>query len=67
MLPNRLPHHRPHSAYVERLELYRQRIWTCQLTGTGKLTYEQALTSEIKSTRACEQGAHKTAIVLAVC
>ena len=38
-----------HSAYVECLEGYRQRIWACRSTGAGKLTYEQALTSETKA------------------
>lgn len=44
------PAHACHySAYAECLDLYRQRVWTCRFTGTGKLTYEQALTSEIKA------------------
>lgn len=35
--------------YLGRLNLYRQRIWTCTVTGSHGLTYEEALTSEFAS------------------
>ncbi len=52
MLYRRCVHiHHPttHSAYLDRLDCYRQRIWTCKATGTSNLTYEQALASEVKA------------------
>lgn len=36
-------------AYLDQLNLYRQRIWTCKATGTPNLTYEQALASETRA------------------
>eukprot|EP01052_Picozoa_sp_SAG31_P008827 SAG31_NODE_452_length_15484_cov_20.883198_4_plen_857_part_00 len=33
--------------YLEKLHLYRRRIWTCEFSGASSLTYEQALKSEI--------------------
>ncbi|KAK9073932.1 hypothetical protein SSX86_006526 [Deinandra increscens subsp. villosa] len=32
--------------YLKRINLYRQRIWTCKSTGKSNLTYEEALVSE---------------------
>lgn len=32
--------------YLKRLNLYRQRIWTCKVTGKTNFTYEEALVSE---------------------
>ncbi|GLT47249.1 hypothetical protein SLA2020_209570 [Shorea laevis] len=32
--------------YLNRVNLYRQRVWTCKSTGKGNLTYEEALVSE---------------------
>ncbi|KAJ8769191.1 hypothetical protein K2173_000966 [Erythroxylum novogranatense] len=32
--------------YLNRINLYRQRIWTCKTTGKTNLTYEEALVSE---------------------
>jgi hypothetical protein len=40
---------REYSDYLERLDFYRQRIFTCRSSGRGHLTYEEALTSEFKS------------------
>ncbi|KAL9225530.1 hypothetical protein vseg_001439 [Gypsophila vaccaria] len=37
---------RDYQAYLKRLNLYRQRAWTCKVTGKGNLTYEEALVSE---------------------
>ncbi|KAK9735204.1 hypothetical protein RND81_04G190700 [Saponaria officinalis] len=37
---------RDYQAYLKRLNLYRQRVWTCKVTGKGNLTYEEALVSE---------------------
>ncbi|KAJ1921675.1 hypothetical protein H4219_000407 [Mycoemilia scoparia] len=35
-----------YSQYLERLQVYRQPTWECEVTGKGGLTYEQALYSE---------------------
>ncbi|PWA01633.1 hypothetical protein BB558_002258, partial [Smittium angustum] len=35
-----------YSEYLKRLQLYRQPIWECEITGEENLTYEQALTKE---------------------
>ncbi|KAI8146739.1 ATP-utilizing chromatin assembly and remodelling N-terminal-domain-containing protein [Fennellomyces sp. T-0311] len=35
-----------YEAYINRLMLYHQPIWTCEATGRANLTYEQALESE---------------------
>ncbi|CAN0865094.1 DDT domain-containing protein DDB_G0282237 [Linum grandiflorum] len=32
--------------YVNRMDFYRQRIWTCKISGKANLTYEEALVSE---------------------
>ncbi|KAJ6807274.1 DDT domain-containing protein [Iris pallida] len=32
--------------YLNRLNFYRQRVWTCKVTGKTNLTYEEALVSE---------------------
>ncbi|KAF9608510.1 hypothetical protein IFM89_009876, partial [Coptis chinensis] len=32
--------------YLNRVNLYRQRLWTCKITGKTNLTYEEALVSE---------------------
>ncbi|KAK1299560.1 hypothetical protein QJS10_CPB13g00885 [Acorus calamus] len=32
--------------YLNRLNIYRQRVWTCKVTGKTNLTYEEALVSE---------------------
>ncbi|XP_028220360.1 pentatricopeptide repeat-containing protein At2g03380, mitochondrial-like [Glycine soja] len=34
------------SDYLNRLNQYRQRVWTCKITGKSGLTYEEALVSE---------------------
>ncbi|EGG13273.1 DDT domain-containing protein [Cavenderia fasciculata] len=39
-------HFKTYSEYIEALERYRQRIWSCSLTGKANLTYEEALLSE---------------------
>ena len=35
-----------YDAFLARLAFYEARSWTCSVTGTGNLTYEEALTSE---------------------
>ncbi|TPX38034.1 hypothetical protein SmJEL517_g00043 [Synchytrium microbalum] len=40
--------------YWERLRLYNQRIWECAETGKSKLTYEQALNSELEARKILE-------------
>jgi hypothetical protein len=37
---------RNYKDYIERLELYKKRIWTCKATGERGLSYTQALNSE---------------------
>lgn len=37
---------RDYQEYLKRINLYRQRIWTCKVTGKTNLTYEEALVSE---------------------
>ncbi|KAG2300763.1 hypothetical protein Bca52824_037235 [Brassica carinata] len=37
---------RDYQMYVKRINLYRQRVWTCKSTGKTSLTYEEALESE---------------------
>nr|GMC64629.1 DDT domain-containing protein DDB_G0282237 [Ipomoea batatas] len=37
---------RDYGDYVKQINLYRQRIWMCKLTGKSNLTYEEALVSE---------------------
>nr|CAB3450050.1 unnamed protein product [Digitaria exilis] len=32
--------------YLKRLNLYRQRVWTCKISGKSNLTFEEALVSE---------------------
>lgn len=37
---------RDYREYLKRINLYRQRVWTCKVTGKTNLTYEEALVSE---------------------
>eukprot|EP00258_Populus_trichocarpa_P039670 XP_024455689.1 DDT domain-containing protein DDB_G0282237 isoform X3 [Populus trichocarpa] len=37
---------RDYEVYLNRINLYRQRFWTCKVSGKGNLTYEEALVSE---------------------
>lgn len=37
--------------YLNRINLYRQRFWTCKITGKTNLTYEEALVSEQLATQ----------------
>ena len=41
--------------YLSKLNFYRQRQWSCQVTGKHGLTYEEAATSEQKSKAATGQ------------
>ncbi|KAL4183968.1 hypothetical protein AMTRI_Chr11g101010 [Amborella trichopoda] len=41
--------------YLRRINLYRQRVWTCKVTGKTKLTYEEALISEQNATKKVQQ------------
>lgn len=41
--------------YLNRLILYRQRLWTCKVTGKINLTYEEALVSEHNATERVQQ------------
>ncbi|KAF0932163.1 hypothetical protein E2562_008694 [Oryza meyeriana var. granulata] len=37
---------RDYQDYINRLNLYRQRVWTCKISGKSNLTFEEALVSE---------------------
>ncbi|CAJ2676758.1 unnamed protein product [Trifolium pratense] len=41
---------RDYQDYLNRLNLYRQRVWACKATGKTGLTYEEALVSEQRAT-----------------
>lgn len=43
------------SKYADRINLYRQRVWNCKVTGKGNLTYEEALVSEQKAIEKVQQ------------
>ncbi|NP_001130568.1 uncharacterized isoform X2 [Zea mays] len=40
---------RDYEEYLKRLNLYRQRVWTCNISGKSNLTFEEALVSEHKA------------------
>lgn len=40
--------------YLERIHLYKQRAWTCRLTGHTGLTFFEALESELAARQALE-------------
>lgn len=41
--------------YLNRINLYRQRVWTCKVTGKANLTYEEALVSERRANEKVQQ------------
>lgn len=43
------------SEYLNRINSYRQRVWTCRVTGKTNLTYEEALVSEKRATEKVQQ------------
>lgn len=46
---------RDYQEYLNRLNMYRQRLWTCKVTGKINLTYEEALVSENNATERVQQ------------
>uniref|UniRef100_A0A1D1ZJD0 DDT domain-containing protein DDB_G0282237 n=3 Tax=Anthurium amnicola TaxID=1678845 RepID=A0A1D1ZJD0_9ARAE len=46
---------RDYQEYLNRLNLYRQRVWTCKATGKANLTYEEALVSERRANEKVQQ------------
>lgn len=46
---------RDYHDYLERINLYRQRVWTCKVAGKTNLTYEEALVSEQRATEKVQQ------------
>ncbi|KAL8199988.1 hypothetical protein R6Q57_011327 [Mikania cordata] len=46
---------RDYCEYLKRINLYRQRIWTCKSTGKSNLTYEEALVSEKQANEKVQQ------------
>lgn len=43
------------SDYLNRINLYRQRVWTCKVTGKTNMTYEEAMVSEKHATEKVQQ------------
>lgn len=43
------------SDYLNRINLYRQRVWMCKVTGKTNLTYEEAMVSEKRATEKVQQ------------
>lgn len=41
---------RDYDEYLTKINLYRQRVWTCKVTAKTNLTYEEALVSELNAT-----------------
>ncbi|KAI4343507.1 hypothetical protein L6164_010847 [Bauhinia variegata] len=46
---------RDYHNYLNRMNLYRQRVWMCKVTGKTGLTYEEALLSEKRATEKVQQ------------
>ncbi|KAM1201022.1 hypothetical protein FF1_017349 [Malus domestica] len=46
---------RDYGEYLNRINLYRQRIWMCKVSGKTNLTYEEALLSEERATEKVQQ------------
>ncbi|KAL7255416.1 hypothetical protein ACSBR1_009548 [Camellia fascicularis] len=46
---------RDYGEYLNRINLYRQRVWTCKVTAKTNLTYEEALVSEKRATEKVQQ------------
>ncbi|XP_050205450.1 uncharacterized protein LOC126655355 isoform X2 [Mercurialis annua] len=46
---------RDYQMYLNRLNLYRQRIWSCKISGKAHLTFEEALVSEKNATEMVQQ------------
>lgn len=46
---------RDYGEYLSRINLYRQRVWTCKVTAKTNLTYEEALVSEKRATEKVQQ------------
>lgn len=40
---------------MNRINFYRQRLWTCKVTGKSNLTFEEALVSEKHATEKVQQ------------
>ncbi|XP_066345772.1 uncharacterized protein [Miscanthus floridulus] len=46
---------RDYQEYLNRLDLYRQNVWTCKVSGKSKLTYKEALVCEQQAAAKAEQ------------
>lgn len=46
---------RDYQEYLNRLNLYRRRVWTCKVSGKSNLTYEEALVSEQRAAEKAQQ------------
>ncbi|XP_057972187.1 uncharacterized protein LOC131160480 isoform X3 [Malania oleifera] len=46
---------RDYNEYLNRINLYRQRVWTCKVTGKINLTFEEALVSEKRATEKVQE------------
>ncbi|KAF7840185.1 DDT domain-containing protein [Senna tora] len=46
---------RDYHDYLKRINLYRQRVWMCKVTGKTSLTFEEAMVSEKRATEKVQQ------------
>ncbi|KAL6650576.1 hypothetical protein ACP70R_009501 [Stipagrostis hirtigluma subsp. patula] len=46
---------RDYQQYLNRLNLYRQKVWTCKMSGKSNLTYEEALVCEQRAVEKAQQ------------
>ncbi|BAS89334.1 Os04g0439400 [Oryza sativa Japonica Group] len=46
---------RDYQEYLNRVNLYRERVWTCKVSGKSNLTYEEALVSEHHAAEKAQQ------------
>eukprot|EP00250_Pteridium_aquilinum_P009835 c18970_g1_i1 orf=191-1018(+) len=46
---------RKYEEYLEKITLYRQKVWTCKVTGKMNLTFEEALLSESQAAEKLQQ------------
>lgn len=49
---------RSYEAYLQRMELYKQGVWSCKYTGKGGLTFEEAQQAEAKAVKQLDSVRH---------
>ena len=50
---------RSYEAYLQRVELYKQGVWSCKYTGKGGLTFEDAQAAEAKAVKQLDSVRHQ--------